>query len=294
MAKLFQSPPQKPICTDFSNMVGATGMTLVEQAALHPIDTLAKAQMANSRTFGFSNIKGLYDGFWLAAAKKAYMRGCYKWPANVYFNRTISQTYGASLEGAYGVKGAKLAVTTAAAAATGLFEPVFVHPIDTLQVRMQAMGKTKQTGINVDNIRALGFSGLYRGALLTGVLRNVPGCIGLFSGSHLVNSALDNDNRSSITKDLFAKWCGAVASIVCSQPGDVVKTNMQVHGMNFSAACKSVPIVDMMTRGLAPRLGLSVKVGAGFLLAEKGMQWAGGALNGYEESAEHSDIAPRK
>jgi hypothetical protein len=280
----------KPIRTNTSNMAGSIVMTGVEQALLHPLDTIAKANMAQSRTFSFNNMKGLYDGFAIGLLKKCYMRGAYKWPANAFFNVQVASQYGDSFNDRFGPKYGKLAVTTCAAVATGLFEPLFVHPVDTLQVRLQAKGSTEKTALSFKNIRELGVSGLYRGALLTGVLRNVPGCLGLFSGSHIVNSALDNDDRSSITKNLFAKWCGALASILLSQPGDVVKTNMQVHGLNFMSACKAVPLKEMMTRGLTARLGLSVKVGLGFFMAEAGMDLAGGLMNGYQ-SAEIGEAA---
>lgn len=279
----------KPIRTNTSNLFGSVLMTGVEQGLLHPIDTGAKRLMAGKPLqFGFNlaSVRNAYDGFAVGLAKKAWVRGVYKWPFNAFCFEAISTKCGPSLTSDYGPKKAKLIITSGAAVLTGMGEPLLAHPMDTWQIRLQALGRTPQTTLTVANVRALGITGLYNGALFTGVFRNIPGCLGLFTGSALANSAFDNDDHANPAINLGAKFFGGFLSIVASQPGDVLKTNMQTHGYSLSESLGRLDIKAILTRGLLFRTAIAAKIGIGYFMAEWAMNQSGALINGYEEDEE--------
>jgi len=285
--------------TPRSDLLGSAFATCVEQAVLYPIDVFAKTSMAKNKgslqyTGGFQTVKRVYSGFGLALAKKIPMRS-YKWTMQSQSRQWIEQYYGKSLEH-YFPDNAKLVATTASAVATGFFEPFFINPIDVLVTRLQALGNTKETQLTWRNVKSLGFSGLYRGAVVTGALRNAPGCIGLFSGDHWARKRLGIEDTTSKRehpwRNLGAKWFGAFWSILLSQVGDVIKTNMQVHQMSFKQACRSLSVAQMMTLGLPYRLALSLKLAFGFFIADGCMDFSASLL-GDPITDEPGDAGPR-
>lgn len=280
--------PTKHNHTPFSNIVGSLGATYLETTALHPIDTVAKSKMANTasslrQATYFNQFKRLYKGYALNTTKKSIMRGLYKWPAQREFYKLTDTYFGSQLQNKYGNKKAEFIKSGISGMLTGLCEPLISQPFDTLQVRQQALGN-QATKLTVKNIKNLGFTGLWRGAFITGLLRNSPGGFAMFGTAKGVNILFNNENRRNIPLDLFAKWCGAAASILAAQPGDVIKTGMQVNNRTFRAACAQLSIRDIFTRGITPRLAISVKVGIGFFLAEKCMDKTADLINGKEET----------
>ncbi|MGE3317974.1 MAG: hypothetical protein AB7I18_01650 [Candidatus Berkiella sp.] len=266
--------------TPFSKFFGTALGALGEQTFFHPIDTIAKTAMAKKQPvlpwmrdlFAEKGPLGatqqLYRAFMLGYAKKAPLR-IYKYGVQDEVAARLKVQYGdeaASRLGPYG----HVAIQTVAGGLTGVFEPVFFQWIDTLQVRKQVLGEP----ISLESASKLGIRGLYQGAIVTGVGRNALGAAGLFGGSELANQLMDNQDHHSNLKNLAAKWFGAFASLVASQPGDVIKTTMQVEQTGFMTAMSRVSWRQMFTSGLGPRLVMSGKVGTGFLFIEKSMNLA--------------------
>ncbi|MCS5711502.1 hypothetical protein [Candidatus Berkiella aquae] len=263
--------------TYFSKLFGAGSGAFIEQGIFHGLDTASKNAMAHNQPVlpwfrGLVQQEGilgatkrLYAGFGIGLLKKAPMRS-YKYGVQDALNDYLTREYGAAFERTFGVYGV-VAIQALAGATTGAFEPWFFQPIDTLQIRKQAL-KEK---VSFENAKKLGVRNLYRASLFTGMFRNVPGSIGLFGGSEFANAMMDNQDHHSNAKNLLAKWGGAFLSLILSQPGDVVKTKMQVHQKGFLPTLKDVTVKELVTSGLSARLLMSAKVGVGFLVIEKTM-----------------------
>lgn len=266
--------------THFSKFFGTALGAFGEQTLFHPIDTVAKTAMANKQPIlpwlrDLFALKGpigatqqLYGAFTLGYVKKAPLR-MYKYGVQDEVAVALRTKYGESANRQFGEYG-HVVLQSIAGGLTGAFEPVFFQGIDTLQVRKQVLREP----ISISSAQNLGITGLWRGSIVTGLSRNVPGAIGLFGGSEYANHVMGNQDHDSDAKNLLAKWFGAFLSLVASQPGDVVKTTMQVEQIGFFYAMKSISWKQMFTNGLGPRLVMSGKVGTGFLFVEKGMQVA--------------------
>lgn len=270
--------------TPFSKMFGAVTGAIGEQVIFHPIDTAGKSLMTQTQGLfpwlrqlltergPIGVTKQLYGGLGVALVKKPPMRW-YKYGVQDTLNETMTSQYQEAAKLIFGPY-FKVVIQCAAGATTGLFEPVFFQGIDTAQIRKQVL-KEK---ITLENAQKLGFKGLYRGALFTGLARNVPGSIGLFGGSAYANHLMSNDNYQSQDRskllNLGAKWFGALTSLILSQPGDVIKTNMQVKQVPLKEAFQGVTAKQLFTGGLGPRLFMSFKVGVGFFLIEECMNYS--------------------
>ncbi len=283
-----QHGPQKPDQsqrqhTPFSKFFGAASGALGEQLIFHPVDTVAKNGMTHKqgalpwlRTLvaerGVAgSFSQLYGGLGVALFKKGPMR-IYKYTVQDALNDSLKAKYGVMASNHFGNYGLVL-IQCAAGGATGLIEPLFFQAIDTVQIRKQVLKEAVSWG----SARALGVQGLYRGAIFTGLARNVPGSVGLFGGSALANQLMNNTYESkdrSQLLNLAAKWFGALSSLVLSQPGDVIKTNMQVKQVPLRKAIEGITAKQLFTGGLGPRLFMSFKVGVGFFLIEECMNYS--------------------
>lgn len=269
-----------PFSKFFGAVVGATG----EQLIFHPVDTTAKALMAQKQGLlpwmkvllaergVMGGVMQLYNGLGLALIKKPPMRW-YKYGVQDEINAQMTTHYQEAAKQHFGLY-SKVVMQCFAGGVTGIIEPWFFQPIDTLQIRKQVLKEQ----VTKANAQALGLKGLYRGALFTGFGRNLPGSIGLFGGSAFANQVMKNDDYASKDRsqllNLAAKWFGALTSLVLSQPGDVIKTNMQVKQVPLREAFKDVTVKQLFTGGLGPRLFMSFKVGVGFFLIEEAMNYS--------------------
>lgn len=267
--------------TFYSKLIGATFGAIAEQGVFHPVDTAAKTAMANkTKTLPWlralvakegmlSATKQLYGGFMLGVAKKAPMRS-YKYGVQDHLNEVLSKQYGEAANiwfGAYG----NVIIQATAGATTGALEPFLLFQlVDTMQVRKQVLKEP----ITFENAKKLGFRNLSRATIVTGFARNVPGSIGLFGGSELANQLMNNKDHESNGKNLLSKWIGALFSLGFSQPGDVIKTDMQTKLISFGEALNGVTMKQLFSSGLTTRLALSGKIGFGFLVIEKGMHYS--------------------
>lgn len=290
--------------TAFSKFFGTALGALGEQALFHPIDTVAKTAMAKKQPVlpwlqnlvvqkgAVGSLQQLYRAFTLGYAKKAPLR-MYKYGVQDEVAARLKVQYGDSATLQFGPYG-HVVVQSVAGALTGIFEPVFFQWIDTLQVRKQVLGEP----ISFASAQKLGIRGLYQGAIVTGLGRNVLGAPALFGGSELANQLMGNQDHRSDLKNLIAKWFGAFASLVVSQPGDVVKTTMQVEQIGFLTAMRRVSWRQMFTSGLGPRLVMSGKVGTGFLFIEKSMnlakEWFGEEETKQEKPVDVSSLLETK
>ncbi|MBS0285747.1 MAG: hypothetical protein JSR17_00100 [Proteobacteria bacterium] len=271
--------------TAFSKFIGAAAGAGIEQGLLHGVDTSAKFAMAN-HTSALAWIKHLvasegipgatarlYNGFGLALLKKGPMR-VYKYGVQDELLEKLDESFGDAADEKFGPYGHSV-LQGVAGAITGIMEPFVGFQVpDTLQVRQQARKNKAQKVSITEDAKNLGLRGLFRGSVVTGFGRNMPGAVGLFGGSAAANQAMGNEDHHSVTKNLAAKWFGAFLSLIASQPGDVVKTKMQVEQKNLIEVLKTITPQQLFTSGLLPRLAMSAKVGLGFFVIEGCMNWA--------------------
>lgn len=275
--------------TLFSNIIGTSAAAVGKLLLFQPIDTVATNAMMGKSTFSqfsstlanaslFSKAHMLYKGWAVEFFKK--------WPSNSfrftvqhatedYIDRhhhdTMYERFGSH---------AHIASASASGGMTGLLEPYFMQPIDTVQVHQQVYQRPL-----MDTVRSLSFRDLYRGVGVTSVLRNLPAGITLFGGSEWLNRLMGNEDKHSNTLNIAAKTGAGFGSIAVSQPGDVLKVQMQANRWSLWQALEHVSIKQLFTNGSQFRMMGGIKAGVGFFLAEKAMEWSG-RLFGKEEHAE--------
>jgi hypothetical protein len=291
--------------TTFTTVAASVTSTTLEHIPMHSVDTYVKNSQAQDnnkvkafKEFVWSNVfkhpvtvaKRLNQG-WTPTWIQRLPARFYKYVSEREINEHIQDAYGADLKREYG-SNATYIKKFISGGLTGLFEPVFFHPIDTIRVREQLRAKEGQqlpkalpdtivgrvfNNKVFDNARRyvhdakeLGVRGVYKGAAFTGVFRNVPGCWGLFVGSEVANSALGNKDHKSKPLNLASKVAGGVASMVLSQPAEVVKIGVQETQQSALQVFRETPYKDLFFKGLGPRAVLNAgKIGFSFYIAEE-------------------------
>lgn len=263
--------------TLFSNVFGTSIAAISKLLMFQPIDTASTNAMLGQENFSHFK-QELRSASWRKRARMLYKGGMVellkKGPSNAfrYPVQSASQDY---LNNEHGERFAELFgdhANTASAAATGGFtaavEPFVFHPFDTLQIQQQI--HQRPFG---ETFRSLSFSQFYRGVFVTSLFRNLPSGLMLFGGSSAVNRLMDNEDKHNHAIDLGAKSVAGFASVAISQPGDVLKVQMQANQWGFKEALSHIPIKQLFTNGSMFRLvGGGFKMGFGFFLAEKAME----------------------
>lgn len=254
--------------------LGAVSATVTEMALFHPFDTFVKNSLHSkgkqqklieelrSRNFN-GKLNRLYQGFTPALVKKGPQRA-QKWIMQDILQTYLEKNHRKSFEERFGKSNAKVYMNAVSGSLTGMVEPIFIHPFDTVQIMKQ------NTGVNLSIVKTLGIRGLYRGALFTSLCRNAPGAGTLFGGSELLNHMMKNDDRSSYSINFTCKVAAAVMSSLVSQPGDVIKTKIQTDQVTLRHALATTTYREMFTNGIGPRLVFaSTKVAFGFFMYEE-------------------------
>jgi hypothetical protein len=121
-------------------------------------------------------------------------------------------------------------VQAIAGAITGAFEVIFL-PLDMVKIKKQnnpELKKTSSVRIISQEYKSNGLQGLYKSAGIT-IARNIPGSAALFLFPALVYSYVFRKKKSeaSALEQGFANVTGAIGSLACSNPQDVVKIRIQ-------------------------------------------------------------------
>lgn len=254
--------------------LGAVSATVTEMSLFHPFDTFVKNSLHSkakqqklleelrARTFT-GKINRLYQGFTPALVKKGPQRA-QKWIMQDILETYLEKNHRSAFEEQFGRSNAKIFMNAVSGSLTGICEPIFIHPFDTVQIMKQ------NTGANLSIVKTLGFRGLYRGALFTAFCRNAPGAGTLFGGSEALNHLMNNDKHTNHSINFFCKVTAAVMSSLVSQPGDVIKTKMQTDQVSLRQALATTTTKEMFTNGIGPRLVFaSTKVAFGFFMYEE-------------------------
>ena len=226
-------------------IAGSSVAGILELAAFHPVDTVAKRLMSNQRSYVlnvnnvnavifkeyanegfFTKYRSLFPGVGFAAGYKVLQR-TYKFGGQPYVKDLINKAYGEQLQETFGKKTGKSLASAIAGSIVGVGE-VFLLPLDVLKIKSQTNPQILAGRGVVDIFRTEGF-GLYRGWGWTAA-RNAPGSFALFGGSAVAHNSLfklQDPNDATFFQNFVASIFGAVASITVAAPLDVVKTRIQ-------------------------------------------------------------------
>ena len=260
-------------------IAGSSVAGVLELAAFHPVDTVAKRLMSNQRSYvlsmdnvntvifkeyaneGFlTKYRSLFPGVGFAAGYKVLQR-TYKFGGQPYVKDIINKSYGSQLQGAFGEKTGKTLASAIAGSIVGVGE-VFLLPLDVLKIKSQTNPQVLAGRGVVDIFVKEGF-GLYRGWGWTAA-RNAPGSFALFGGSAVAHNSLfklKDSKDATFFQNFVASICGAVASITVAAPLDVVKTRIQ--NRPFDSPETGVTIIKRIVRheglgaffkGLTPKI----------------------------------------
>jgi len=233
-----------------ARLFGGATAGISEIMIFHPVDTVAKRLMYNTKNVTgasmgetlantnlvifkdvaekpfFTKFKSLYPGLGFAAGYKIAQR-TYKFGGQPIVRDFINKNYGDSMQETFGKKAGKTMSSAVAGSIMGIGE-VALLPLDVLKIKAQT---------NPDTLKGRGFMdlfmkegrGLYRGSGWT-VARNAPGSFALFGGSAVVHYGflgLENPKDATVMQNFLASIVGAVSSITCAAPLDVIKTRVQ-------------------------------------------------------------------
>lgn len=111
------------------------------------------------------------------------------------------------------------------------FGEVVLLPLDMAKIRQQNNPELKKATLStmmMNDITKNGITGIYKGAGIT-ILRNVPGSIGLFMFPAVVHQYVFGNDKStaSATQKTIANALGSAASLILSNPQDVIKIRLQ-------------------------------------------------------------------
>ncbi|MFA6302238.1 MAG: MC/SLC25 family protein [Legionella sp.] len=248
-----------------NNTVSTAIASLFEVLFFHPVDTIQKRLMINSKPIYESNDSigknvssalnvalknpishqySLYPGLSWALGYKTVQR-VYKFGGQHILEEQIRPHVSSP--------GLSAAIS---GAVVGAFEVVLL-PLDIFKIR-------KQTGSN-----DVGVS--YRGTSAT-VARNILGSFTLFGVPHLIHSKLWPEKELSKTEKTASNFAAAASSVIVSSPFDVIKTRMQANGNSGGALTIATNILkenpSQFFKALMPKLSMqSTKVT--FFLAMK-------------------------
>jgi hypothetical protein len=240
-----------------ARFAGAACAGALEIITFHPIDTIAKRLMSNEqkvfgdgKTFGqsmnivhdvifrkakdqgvFKKYMSLFPGIGFGAAYKVLQR-VYKFGGQPIANDLLYGHFKEDFVKVFGRDGAKPWIQATSGALIGIGEIVLL-PLDVLKIKQQTNPEALR-GRNVLKIFIDEGFGLYRGAMWTAA-RNAPGSFALFGGNAFAKEyifKLDDYNKATFFQNGISSIIGSVASIVISNPLDVIKTRIQNRDFN--------------------------------------------------------------
>ncbi len=262
-----------------TDMIGSLIASFAKLSIFQPADTVATNAVAGKEKFSLfrqelsntnwiGKIRLFYSGAAIELMKKVPSNS-YRYPAQRAANDYIDAHYHEKLH-EYFAENTEAAQASIAGGVSAVFEPFITQPLDTIVVNQQIHHMPI-----FETIRTMTYRDCYRAALETGVFRNLPAGVTLFGGAQWCNHQLGNDDKHSNTLDIASKTAGGLASALSSQPGEVLKVQMQTNKWTFWQAVHNIPIRQFFTNGAKFRLmSGGLKAGLGLLIAEKAMDFS--------------------
>jgi len=234
------------------HLIGAATSGVLEIAIFHPVDTIGKRLMTNKlpiftpeRSFMQSmrtahgivlrdaaskglvgQFFSLYPGVGFGAVYKILQR-TYKFAGQPIMRNAMRAKYGEQMTKKFGSKTATDLLNSVSGSLIGLGEVVLL-PFDTLKIKAQTNPDALK-GKGLYEIFVKDGASLYRGWNWT-ACRNIPGSFLLFGVNSFIYTRVfgtTGPKDSPLHAIFLASACGAVASIVATNPLDVIKTRVQ-------------------------------------------------------------------
>jgi len=221
-----------------ARVMGSGTGAVFELALFHPMDTVAKRLMSNrgalrgnvgevvfreaANKSALQKWASLFPGVGFGAAYKILQR-VYKFGGQPFVAEYLDRHYG-------GVLGSRVMAQALGGSILGIGEVVLL-PLDVLKIKAQTNPEVLKGRGLISLVRAEGMR-LYAGAGWT-MARNAPGSFALFGGNAWAKRQMGLEEsmvgKASLLQNFAASSMGATASIVVSQPLDVVKTRIQAR-----------------------------------------------------------------
>merc|ERR1711977_774211 len=281
------SPAEATAALLLPRLVGSGIAGVSELSLFHPVDTIAQRLMSSTATLQRSNlrnvifgpesatvglVRSLFPGVGFAAAYKVCQR-TYKFGLQPMVYESIDKSsVGSQIQS----KALKSAI---AGSMLGAGE-VALLPLDVLKIKAQTNPESIR-GRGVLEIFTSEGRALYRGAGWTAA-RNIPGSFALFGGNTAVKQMIGAEpGQATFFQTALSSMGGAIASLVVSQPLDVVKTRVQ--NRDFSTPESGVSIVRRLVaeegpgaffKGFTPKvLAVGPKLVFSFTIAQQLIQF---------------------
>jgi len=270
-------------------IIGSATSGILEIILFHPIDTIAKRLMSNTKPIfvqgsplgenmgrlgevifkdaqsksTFRKWLSLFPGISFGAAYKILQR-TYKFGSQPILKDYFERRYGEKIVAAFGSKKTGLDMLQATSGALVGIGEVVLLPLDVLKIKAQTNPEALKGRGLIDIIVKENVK-LYRGILWTAA-RNAPGSFALFGANSLVYTrvfGIDGPRNAKGYQIFFGSMAGGIASIVVSSPLDVIKTRIQKR--SFDDHRSGMKLVRELIKeegpfaffkGLTPKIGL--------------------------------------
>lgn len=258
------TPSQQP--NPSARLFGSALAGMIEISIFHPLDTISKRLMVDdtgrreNRTqiifreaangSFVDKVRGLYPGIMYGVVYKVSQR------VLRYGGQPVAYDL---LQHRLQLKNSTAFTQAVAGSLVGLLE-VSLLPLDSFKIKRQ----TNPKGSFLAEAREAGFRKMYRGANWTAA-RNIPGQFALFGCNSGLKRLMGLDGtaggQATLTQNLIASSGGAVASLVASQPMDVIKTRIQARPFMSSETGWQLMVKLVKNEGPSAFLkGLQVKL----------------------------------
>ena len=263
---------------------------LIEQTIFHPVDTgkvrlqnsthpiystgdslgqvrsaIAKAVFEEAYHKGVvARVSSLYQGLQFAMGYKVWQRTI-QFAGQPRVKALLDEAVGDQVREYFGKQTAPIVLSGMAGSLMGTTELSSLW-IERLKVLFQTNPMAKQKGI-LQLIQAEGLHLFYRGWGVT-LLRNIPGGAILFALPEMVKFycfGLQKPQETTLSQTVVASSAGAVASILATNPMDVVRTRL-LSASGASSSVSACSIFQAMSRneglsvfakGLVPKLSVT-------------------------------------
>merc|ERR1712093_316738 len=252
------SPAEATAALLLPRLVGSGIAGVSELSLFHPVDTIAKRLMSSTATLQQNNINATVFGSECAPTATARLRSLFPGVGFAAAYKVCQRTYKFGLQpvvyeaidkSSVGSKLQSKALKSAIAGSMLGAGEVALLPLDVLKIKAQTNPNSIR-GRGVIEIFTPEGRALYRGAGWTAA-RNIPGSFALFGGNTAVKQMLGAEpGQATFFQTALSSMGGAIASLVVSQPLDVVKTRVQNRG--FDAPESGANIVKNIIREEGP------------------------------------------
>lgn len=263
----------------FEKVMGTIPATIIQMTTLHPFDTATKRLSKNKMPIrnavdlnkaifldqfkeSFTNrYTSLYAGFGVGMQYKM-LQTLYKFSFQPCVNNFLKANETEKYLSQHLSKNlVNPALNFISGGIIGALEVAICLPIDSAKIKKQNNPELKDKSLRYligTEVKQSGLTGAYKGSFIT-LARNIPGSAFLFFCPELVCESFFHSNLQNASKyqAIFANAVGSAASLVFSNPQDVIKIRLQSDFKLSSAMSIAKDIIrNEGYKGFSKGLGL--------------------------------------